>query len=155
MDLWSGAVRRYVGFSARSHESRLRGTPLVGLLSGPADQHDRRREGPPIGWPPQSRGPSIPHEEVRDHDLVDERVDARRALSARPLLMTQQREEFGAARSSRLPLERHGAAEPAGRAAGAPGVHGRPGRASGAVNPDRAGRTLGSGRYAWRSTTHR
>ena len=44
----------------------------------------------------------------------------------------------------------------AGRAAGAVGAHGRPGRASGAVNPDRAGRrTLGSRPYAWRSTTHR
>jgi hypothetical protein len=52
-------------------------------------------------------------------------------------------------------LGRHGDAELAGRAAGALSAHGRPGRAPGALNLERAGRrTLGSCPYAWRSTTH-
>ena len=45
---------------AQEAQPRLRGPPLVGLLSGPADQHDRCRVAPRLGWPRQSRGPSIP-----------------------------------------------------------------------------------------------
>ena len=37
------------------HESRLRGTPLVELLSGPTDQHGRRREARPSDGPAISR----------------------------------------------------------------------------------------------------
>ena len=49
-------------------------------------------------------------------------------------------------------LERHGDAELGGRAGGALGAHGRPGRAPGALNAERAGRrTLGLRPNAWRS----
>jgi hypothetical protein len=51
-------------------------------------------------------------------------------------------------------LGRHGDAELGGRAGGPLGAHGRPGRAAGALNPDRAGRrTLGSHPGTWRSTS--
>ena len=82
------------------HESRLRGTPLVELFSGPADQHDRRREARPSDGLRNLEARQSRHEEVRDRDSVDERVEARRTLvhvHYHVRVMSQHREEVGVA----------------------------------------------------------
>ena len=82
---------------AQELQPRLPGSPLVLRLRGPADQHDRRRAAPrPYGLG-NLEARQARHEEVRDHDLVDERVEARQAIApvhGHLRLMSQQLDEF-------------------------------------------------------------